>query len=374
MAVRSLSILHLVSYHLYTGPVEPVLRLAREQIHQGHSVRLAVDTLRAGDIEAWAAEFGVPLERRFALSVKSGPILLLRDLLALKRVFREAEFDILHVHRSHEHTLAALARPAETAVRLVRTLHTAAASAPARDWQLRRADGLIGLSKRQVAGLAGRRVLPEERLLAVDGAVDCAQFCPGPGGPEIRKQAGVDEDAPVAGIVARMKPGRGHELLLDAWESVSARLPAARLLIAGRGELEQGLRKRVNESKLADSVVFLGYRRDLPEVYRAFDLKLILAPGNDGSCRAALEAMASGVPVLAADNGALAEIVVDGLSGRIVPSGDAAAMAAALAEMLADRPALESMAVAARGQAQERFQVDKQAKEIEKLYRLALAE
>ncbi len=372
MGSRPLSILHLLSCHLYTGPVEPVLRLAQEQRRAGHSVRLAVDTLREGDIERSAAEFGVPLDRRLALSVKSGPILLLRDVLALKRAWAGTEFDILHAHRSHDHTLAALARARKTKVRLVRTLHTANASSPGRDWQLKRADGLVVVSKRQQNDLIERQTLSEDRIVAIDGAVDASRFCPGPGGDTVRRQAGIDGDAPVAGIVARMKSGRGHELLLEAWRKVAAGLTTARLLIAGRGELAGSLRRRVADSSLAESVVFLGYRDDLPEVYRALDLKVILAPGNDGTCRAALEAMASGVPVLAADRGALAEIVTQGRTGRIVPRDDGQALAAALTEMLSDRASLENMGAAAQTEAQDRFDVEKQAKKIEKLYRAVL--
>ncbi len=374
MILGPLNILHLLSYHLYTGPVEPVLGLAREQRRAGHDARLAIDTLRDGDIEERALEFGVPVEKRLALSVKSGPILLMRDILALKRFWKGSELDILHAHRSHEHTLAALARPGETKVKLVRTLHTDKASSPGRGWQLRRADGLVAVSNKQRQELIERRILPKDRIIAIDGAVDSSRFCPGPGGDTLRREAGISEDAPLAGIVARMKPGRGHALLLDAWEQVIDRLPAARLLIAGRGELEQSLRDRVAGSKLAGSVVFLGYRNDLPEVYRALDLKLILAPGNDGTCRAALEAMASGVPVLGADTGALPQIISQGRTGRIVSGDDSQLLATALVEMLADRAALKNMGANARTEAQNRFCVEKQADKIEKLYRLALGE
>ena len=188
----------------------------------------------------------------------------------------------------------------------------------------------------------------------------------------MRSQAGVSPDAPVAGIVARMKPDRDHRLLLQAWSRVAEKLPDARLFIAGRGELEQELRRQAAESGLGESVVFIGYRRDLPQVYRALDLKVLLAPGNDGTCRAALESMASGVPVLAADRGALAEIISDGQNGRVVPAGDADALATALLELLQDRRRLSDMGRRAREEAQTRFTIQRQAGEIEELYRRLL--
>jgi hypothetical protein len=111
MAERTLSILHLLSYPWFTGPAEPVLALARAQQGRGHRVVFACDTQRPGDLAAKAEEQRIPVERRLALCSRSGPILLLRDILTLKRLWREGEFDILHCHRSHDHSLAALARP-----------------------------------------------------------------------------------------------------------------------------------------------------------------------------------------------------------------------------------------------------------------------
>ncbi|MBW1811839.1 MAG: glycosyltransferase, partial [Deltaproteobacteria bacterium] len=298
MVERSFSILHLFSYHLYTGPAEPILNLARAQREAGYDARLAIDTLRDGDLVERAKEFGVPLDRRFALSVKAGPILHMRDILVFKRLWASEEFDILHAHRSHEHTLAALARPRKSRkgrTRLIRTLHTERAISKNRKWQLRRADGLITIAKKYSQELIERGVLPEEQIVNISGAVDCARFCPASDDLTLRNELGIGPTTPLAGMVARMKSGRGHALLLSAWEKVSARLPDARLAIAGRGELESELKDRVTGSALSESVTFLGYRDDLPGLYRGLDLKVLLAPGNDGTCRAALEAMASGV-------------------------------------------------------------------------------
>jgi len=363
-------ILHLLSYHLVTGPAEPVLALIAAQRASGHDSQLACDTVRKGDLVETAQRAGIPVDRRFALCSKSGPILLMRDVLAFKRLFREQEVDVVHSHRSHDHTLVALARPRKTNVGLVRTLHTQRSLGQKRDWQLRHADGLITIARRHRRELQERGVMPPDRIVAVEGAVDCERFSPGEGGMEVRGQAGVPADAPVAGMVARMKPGRGHQLLLRAWLRVSDKLPGVRLLVAGRGELEQELRRQADQSGLKSSVTFIGYRQDLPRVYRALDLKVLLAPGNDGTCRAALEAMASGVPVLAAERGALGEIVRDGQTGRVVPADDPDALVSALVRLLGDRQGLAEMGRRARAEAESRFTIERQAGEIEGLYRL----
>jgi glycosyltransferase involved in cell wall biosynthesis len=294
----------------------------------------------------------------------------MRDVLAFKRLFREGQVDVVHSHRSHDHTLAALARPRRASAGLVRTLHTERALAKKRDWQLRHADGLVTISERHRRELQERGIMAPDRIVAVEGAVDSERFRPGEDGAEVRSQAGVPPDAPVAGIVARMKPDRGHQLLLQAWSKVAGQLPGARLLIAGRGELELELRGQADRAGLRGSVIFAGYRRDLPRFYRALDLKVLLAPGNDGTCRAALEALASGVPVLASRRGALPEIVRDGQTGRVVPADDPDALASAMVQLLNDRRGLAEMGRRARADAESRFTIGRQAGEIEGLYRL----
>jgi len=369
---QSFSVLHLFSYHLYTGPAEPILTLARAQLEAGYNVRLAIDTLREGDLVERAKQFGVPIDKRFALSVKAGPILHMRDVLVFKRLWAAQEFDILHAHRSHEHTLAALARPRKSRpgrTKLIRTLHTERAISKNRKWQLRRADGLVTIAQKFSQELIERGVLPDELIVNVSGAVDCDRFYPDSNDLTLRKELGIGPDTPLVGIVARMKSDRGHASLLTAWEKVSAHMPDARLVIAGRGELEQELKDRVAGSALSGSVTFLGYRTDLPELYRGLDLKVLLAPGNDGTCRAVLEAMASGVPVLATETGALSEIVADGQTGRLVARNDPDALAAALVELLSNPESLKKMGVRARRQAEETHTIEKQFRKIDQLYK-----
>jgi glycosyltransferase involved in cell wall biosynthesis len=371
VSTRRLRILHLLSYPIVTGPAEPVLRLACYQRNCGHEVSLAGDTVREGDLIDRAVQMGLPVDRRFALSTRSGPILLMRDLLTFKRLWASGEFDVVHAHRSHDHTLAALTWPERGPTCLIRTLHTERALGRRRRWQLHRADGLVVVAERFRADLLRRGLVPDDRIAVVEGAVDLDRFQPGRSSA-VRTEVGIDDHTPVAGIVARMKPDRGHTMLLEIWERVVAHLPTARLLLAGRGELESELRRQVLSRGLG-SVTFLGYRRDLPDVYRAFDLSVLLAPGNDGTCRAALEAMACGVPVLACARGALPEIVHDGKTGRVVPADDPAALEQAFVALLSDRANLRRMGAQARDEALARFQIERQGKTIEQLYRRAVA-
>jgi glycosyltransferase involved in cell wall biosynthesis len=190
--------------------------------------------------------------------------------------------------------------------------------------------------------------VPEERVLATRGAVDAEAFRPD--GPDLRAELGIPAGAPVAGIVSRVKPGRGHDDLVDAFVPVVGRLPEARLVVVGRGEGEEALRVRVAHRGLQRAVVFAGYRTgpELAAAYRTLDVKVLLAEGNDGTCRALLEGMASGRPGLAYRFGAPAEAILDGTTGLLVPEGDVGALSGALVELLSAPGRARALGAAAR--------------------------
>src|SRR5207302_6342751 len=164
--------------------------------------------------------------------------------------------------------------------------------------------------------------------------VDAQWFTPGRA-PELRARWGVPVEAPLAGIVARMKSERGHRVLLEAFARVLPQVPDAHLVLVGRGEDEPVLRELA--SGLAPARIhFGGYLRGpgLVQAYRALDVAVWLREGNDGGCRGVLEAMACGVPVIAGSDGAPGELV--GETGRAVAAEDPRSIALALQELLGD--------------------------------------
>ena len=153
--------------------------------------------------------------------------------------------------------------------------------------------------------------------------------------PEGRQVLAALRDLPRLWGGGRNKVARSEidEQLLIGFGQLLERLPEARLLLVGKGERRERLEQLVAELGLGQRVIFTGYRdRDLPQVLAAADCFALMAAGSDESCRAALEAMAAGRPVVARAVGALPETVVDGETGLLVDGGFDAIRHRAVAE------------------------------------------
>ena len=131
--------------------------------------------------------------------------------------------------------------------------------------------------------------------------------------------------------MGRLEDQKGHAHLLAALPELRREIPDLVVLLVGEGRRQEDLRRQVRELSLADTVRFLGTRRDLPEIYRALDL--FVQPSLwEGLPLALLKAMGAGLPVVATRVSGSLEAIVDGVNGRLVPPGDPAALARAILE------------------------------------------
>ena len=293
---RPLTVLHLVANRWWTGSAEPVIRLLTGLRARGHRVLLG---LIAGDrFEQKAREAGLEPLAGLSLEVRGNPLRALADLRRVRATVRAEGVDVIHTHHSHDHWLGWLARGGGPAA-LVRTFHNA--RAVRLGWPstalYRRTDASIAVS-REIEERGRSAGIPADRLARVEGVVDLGRFETGDGGAAIRKEFDLG-GAPVLGCVARLAPRRGHELLIRGFRLLLAEYPGARLLLVGKGEARARLEALVTELGVAREVLFTGYRdADLPGVLQALDAFALMGAGSDESCRAALEAMAAGRPVV----------------------------------------------------------------------------
>jgi glycosyltransferase involved in cell wall biosynthesis len=364
---RPLTVLHLVANRWWTGSAEPVIRLLSGLRARGHRVLLGLIT---GDrFEQKAREAGLEPLPGLSLEVRGNPVHAAGDLRRVRQAVRAEGVDVVHVHHSHDHWLGWLGRgPAG----LVRTFHNARAVRlhGVSPWLYRRTDALIAVS-REIEERGQRAGIPPARLARVDGVVDLQRFEDGDGAA-IRKEFDLGS-APVLGCVARLAPRRGHELLIRGFQQLLPDYPQARLLLVGKGEARTRLETLVGDLGLAREVLFAGYRdADLPAVLQALDAFALMGAGSDESCRAALEAMAAGRPVVGRRVGALPETIVHGVTGLLVDDDHPESVAAALRALLAQPERAAAMGRAGRERAQALFGPDAHAAQVERIYRRVL--
>jgi glycosyltransferase involved in cell wall biosynthesis len=367
---RGLVVLQLVANRWWTGSADPVIQLSRGLQARGHRVLLAL--IRGGPFEEKALEAGLAPIPGLSLEARVEPRGVVNDVRRLRRLVRVERVDVVHTHHSHDHWLGWLCRgPAA----LVRTFHSVRAVRTA--WPAsalyRRTDELIAVS----AGVAARcraTVGDAARVSRVDGVTDVLRFAGTAGeGDAVRKELGLGS-GPVLGSVARLAAGRGHEPLVRGFGRVLDRHPDARLLLVGKGELRSALENLVRGLGLGERVLFTGYRgADLPAVLDALDVFVLMGAGSDESCRAALEAMAAGRPVVARRVGALGEAVRHGDTGLLVEDDRPDSVAAAFETLLADPDRARAMGEAGRRRALSTFTPEAHAAAVEAAYRRAIA-
>jgi len=281
------------------------------------------------------AQFGFvrdsPLSRRLLplgwarplLSRPRGPLDYARDVRNLRETLERERFDVVHCHLSHDHFLAAAAVRG-TGIPLARTFHNVA--------HVRKDFVSRGLARRTAAFAFANRAIAAK--LGVPGpvlspVVDAARFRPAERSRELRERLGIPAGSFVVGTVGKMAAGRGH---VEAMAAVAALSSPAVLLHVGKGELRAALEARAAELGAGARNFWAGYEEEgLPELYREMDVLLFTASGSEQGQRAILEAMASGVPVVAIDLPGVRDLLTHGSDGLVV--GQTADLVPALARL-----------------------------------------
>jgi glycosyltransferase involved in cell wall biosynthesis len=210
-----------------------------------------------------------------------------------------------------------------------------------------------------------------ERLRRIPNGVDANLFRPpAPGEREAeRERLGLDRDAPTALYTGRFAPVKRLDLLIDA----AARVPRLQLAMVGEGDEEKRLRELVAARGLGDRVALLPLVEDPASLYRAADV-YVCASSTEGMSNSVLEAMASGLPVVAAAASGMAELVTPQTGILVEDVDDGAALATALAEAIDDASLRQRLGDAARGLVVERYSLESVAGALRDLYDEVLAE
>lgn len=305
-----------------------------------------------------------------------------RDVAALLRLYRIMRSFRPHVVHTHMAKAGALGRIAACLARVPVTVHTYHGHVLEGYFSPRKTrvflaveralarvtDCLLVVSpqvRREILGLGIGR---PDQLRVLPLGLDLEPLMEGESREgDLRRELQIG-DAPLVGIVARLVPIKRHEDLLAAAALVARRVPACRFLVVGDGERRMELEALTRSAGIADRVLFLGWRRDLPEVYAALDL-VCLCSANEGSPVSLIEAMAARRAVVATAVGGVPDLVEHGVNGLLTPARDPAALADAIVALLEDPQRRRDMGEAGRKRVYPAYSAARLVHDIEALYR-----
>ncbi len=297
-----------LAYPEWTGPAEPMAQLSIDLIGRGHSVTIWTDGKREGDLHRRLIELGLNAERPLNLCRKSGPLAIARDIARAGDLIRD-RFDCVVTHMSADQMIIGQTRRSHK-VPVLRYIQNMASNTtrPGRGLLLRNANGLLVPSSDHAQRAAHLSGFPTDKIGILRGAVDLDTFPLG-SNDQLRRRMQLNDDDLLLISVSRQKPERRQMDLLEALAQARRQRNDLHLALIGRGEFQPELKLAVERLKLGDAVLFAGYAQgdELPHAFQSCDASVWLAEGNDGTCRAVGQSLASGKPVIGARVGAIAD-------------------------------------------------------------------
>jgi glycosyltransferase involved in cell wall biosynthesis len=236
-------------------------------------------------------------------------------------------------------------------------------------WLMRRFDHLIAVSQATKDEMTTARV-SGARISVIHNAIDTNVWSPGPSGNELLAEFGLKQSFPVVGYVGRIMPEKDLVTWLRAAALVAEKYPNARFILVGDGRdgttLDE-LKNLAGSLGIADKVIFPGYRLNLLPFYASFDI-FVLTSLREGLPNCILEAMAMGIPVVTVDVAGVKELVSDGLTGYVLPQGDAHGVAQAISALTDDPKLRSKMGQAGCTKVEQEFSFIQRLRRIENLY------
>ncbi|GAB4389536.1 MAG: glycosyltransferase family 4 protein [Thermodesulfovibrionales bacterium] len=321
--LRPLSIVHTEASDGWGGQEMRILKESLGMAARGHRVAVAApphsminQRARRAGLRVFDADFS-----------KKDP----RSFLRMRATLREAEADVLNTHSSRDSWVAGLAaRTLRRPPLVIRTRHL---STPIGNTPLSRLiyEGVTDAI--MTTGEEIRRAMIEEnrfspaKIVSVPTGVDLSVFDPS------TTEKTLETKGFSVGMVSVLRSWKGHEYFLRAVPIILGEVSDAFFYIAGEGPQRGNIERLITELSLGDRVFMLGHREDVPGVMKSLDVVVHPSYAGEGVPQSILQAFAMMRPVVAADAGAISEVVKDGETGLLIPPKDPAAIARGVAEL-----------------------------------------
>jgi glycosyltransferase involved in cell wall biosynthesis len=297
-------------------------------------------------------------------------------VLALRKIIKKEGFDLVHMHTSHAHTLgvaaAGFGKTAKTVVsrRVDFSIYRHPFSLSGFKYRFG-VTRYIAISQ-AIMNQLGKDGIPADRISLVHSGIDLARFSR-VDGSGIRTEFKIDPKAFLVGTVAHFAWHKGLHHLLDAFRRARKELPHARLLLVGDGELFEEIKAKAVANGLSDTVIFPGFRKDIPEAIQAMDL-FVMPSTMEGLCTSILDALALEKPVIGSRVGGIPEILLHEESGLLVPPKDPEALAKAILRLARNPDLARELGRRGRLRVEEMFSAEAMVEGVLEVYRSVLEE
>jgi len=367
--VKKISVMHLLTSFQVGGAETVALQLCRAMNGSVYRI-LACCLKKSGPM---ASRFQAAGVETFALSncrtMRGLDLALLSRLVTL---LRRERVHLLHCHNSFPREYGAMAAMLSGVPVVVGTQHAVWS-----DGTIERPPILarlmnpfvthfVAVADHVLQAATSTGHIQRERASVIYNGVDVRRFRP-------RRYRTPKQSNIEIGCVARLSHEKRHDVLLQAIAQLAPKYKNVRLHLVGDGPSRGALETQAGYLGLGRNVRFLGLRNDVPEWLRAMEV-LVLGSATEGLPLTILEAMASGLPVVATSVGGVPEMVEDGVNGFLVPPEDPVALAAALERLVKDRDLRLRMGRKGREIAVKKFSLDIAVRKHEELYLKLLRE
>jgi glycosyltransferase involved in cell wall biosynthesis len=267
-------------------------------------------------------------------------------LVNLANLVKKQHINVVNTHSGKDTWVGGFAARIGGAGLFIRTRHLMLpiSSSPV-NFINRMADGVITTGEYVRQTMIRDNHIAPDRIVSIPTGVSLERFTLGISAEPLRRELGIDTDAPVISMVAVLRGAKRYDVFLEAAALLHKRFPAARFLIVGGGPMGPKLTEQIQTLNLSGHVILTGHRTDIPEIMALSDV-VVLTSEKEGVPQTLTQAMVMERPVVAAPIGGIPDLVSDGISGLFAESGNAASFAEKTA-LLLENPALRVRIAAA---------------------------
>lgn len=372
------------------GPAIHVSSLAAGLEPRGYETTLVAGSLARGeDSMAFLAErLDIPVRTIPELQREVSPIDDARSVRRMREIIRELRPHILHTHTAKAGAIARAAALVSGAARpaiLVHTFHGHVLKGyfdPVRTAFFKKVerslarvtDALVAVSPEVRDELVAAGIAPREKFSVIRLGIPLEErLGDATAGLDYRRLYGISESAFVVGWVGRMTDVKDTDAVLEIVRAARDRGLEAVLVMVGDGPDRVRLEQLAHDIGIARSTFFVGYQPEVAGYYRLFDA-FLLPSVNEGTPVSAIEALASGTPVVATRVGGVPDVVRDGEDGFLFEPGDTDDAAERLALLASDATLRSALGASGRERVLRRYSVSRLVEDVDRLYRSLLSE